>query len=93
MSQHHLSQQPVVGQPDDVSHPAQSAGPQEANEVEGWIVVFLGVAAVKAVEVPFGLYCRNTRPVIRPAEDIANSTVETVMSCLGPRVTINEMSS
>ena len=37
--------------------------------------------------------CRNTRPVIRPAEDIANSTVETVMSCLGPRVTINEMSS
>ena len=37
--------------------------------------------------------CRNTRPVIRPAEDIAISTVETVMSCLGPRVTINEMNS
>jgi hypothetical protein len=51
MSQHHLSQQPVFGQPDDVSHPAQSAGPQEANEVEGWIAVFLGVAAVKAVGV------------------------------------------
>ena len=26
-------------------------------------------------------------------EVFANSTVETVMSCLGPRVTINEMSS
>ena len=47
MSQHHLSQQPVIGQPDDVSHPAQSAGPTTNHLTCGG-----GWPAAKPMEVP-----------------------------------------